>query len=175
VWDVLTNASRVHAEILRQDVRYAVRSLLSARGYAATAVLVAALGIGATTTAFSVADHVLLRPLPFPAPDQLVQMWQDKSRDFSSRLEQSPANFVDWQRLSRSFSGMAAYTTRSTNLVGEGEPERLDIALVTPNLFAVLGTQAVHGRALSSVDDSSSAMRSGVRSSPPIPGCSDGC
>ena len=70
--DITTNASRVHVDQLATDARGAVRALARARGFAFTAIVVAALGTGATTTAFSVADHVLVRPLPFPESDRLV-------------------------------------------------------------------------------------------------------
>ena len=68
---------RVHADILRQDLRYSAAALGRAPGFALTVVLVAALGVGATTAAFSITDHVLVRPLPFPEPERLVQLWQD--------------------------------------------------------------------------------------------------
>ena len=151
--DVIVNAARIHLDLLTQDVKHATRSLLRDRSFAVTAILVASLGIGATTAAFSMADHVLLRPLPFPESDRLVQMWQDKTRAGAPRLEQSPSNYLDWQRLATSFEGMAAYTSRSLNLVGQGEPERLDVGLVTPELFNVLGVHAAQGRALSALDD----------------------
>ena len=70
---------RVHLDILRQDLRYVRRSLGRAPGFALTVVVVAALGVGATTAAFSITDHVLVRPLPFPAADRLVQLWQAQS------------------------------------------------------------------------------------------------
>lgn len=155
VADVVGNAARAHLDILVQDVRHAARSLLRARGFAVTAVLVASLGIGATTAAFSIADHVLLRPLPFPESNRLVQLWQDKTSSGASRLEQSPSNYLDWKRLATSFESMAAYATRSMNMVGLGEPERLDVALVTPDLFGVLRAPAAHGRTLGSMDTAS--------------------
>src|SRR5687768_3639503 len=74
--DVVPNAIAAHADILRQDLRYTSRSLRRAPGFALTAILVVALGIGANTAAFSLADFVLLRPLPFPEPDRLVRIWQ---------------------------------------------------------------------------------------------------
>src|SRR5689334_22443404 len=70
--DVIANAFRVHADILHQDLKYALRSLRRTPGFTVTAIIVAALGIGATTATFSIADHVLLRPLPFRGADRLV-------------------------------------------------------------------------------------------------------
>jgi putative ABC transport system permease protein len=77
--DTVVNAARVHADILKQDLRYTVRSLMRTPGFAATAVLVAALGIGATTGAFSLADFVLVRPLPYPQADRLLKIWHDQT------------------------------------------------------------------------------------------------
>jgi putative ABC transport system permease protein len=164
VLDVIRNAAQVHWDLLVQDVRYTGRSLSRARGFAITAVLVAALGIGATTAAFSIADHVLLRPLPFPEPHRLVKLWQDQSSRGYGRMELSPANFADWKQLAQSFDGMAAYTLRSANLLGQGDPERLDGAAVTSDMFRVLRVQAAIGRALTSADDLENAMRTVVLS-----------
>jgi putative ABC transport system permease protein len=162
--DVFWNAAQVHWELLVQDLRYSLRSLAQARGFALTAILVAALGIGATTVAFSITDHVLLRPLPFPASDRLVRLWQDQTFRGYPRIELSPSNFLDWKRLATSFDGMSAYTPYSANLVGEGDPERLDGALVSSDVFNVLRVQAALGRALTSADDLESSQRSVVLS-----------
>lgn len=162
--DVIGNAARVHADLLRQDIRYALRTLSRAKGFAITAILVAAVGIGATTASFSVADHVLLRPLPFPESDRLVRMWQDQTFRGYPRMELSPSNFLDWKQAATTVSGMAAYTTRSTNLVGQGEPERLEGAVVSGDLFAVLGVQALLGRALVSADDDPRSPQTAVLS-----------
>ena len=120
--DVTSCAARVHLDILRQDLRYVRRSLGHAPGFALTVVVVAALGVGATTAAFSITDHVLVRPLPFPGADRLVQLWQDQGPLAGSRVELSPANFRDWQRMSTSFEALGAFNRGSDNLVGEGEP-----------------------------------------------------
>ena len=103
-----------------------MRSLGRSRGFAAAAIVVSALGIGATTATFSLTDHVLLRPLPFPEPDRLVQLWQTQLAKGYGRVELSPANYRDWKRASSSFEAMGAMLTFSTNLVGEGDPERLE-------------------------------------------------
>jgi putative ABC transport system permease protein len=129
------------------------RSLARAKGFALTATLVAALGIGATTAAFSIADHVLVRPLPFPRSDRLVRLWQDQTFRGYPQMELSPSNFVDWRKMATSFDAMSAYTTSEGNLVGQGDPERVSGALVTSELFRVLGVHAAVGRTLTSVDD----------------------
>jgi hypothetical protein len=108
VFDVLPNAARAHLDILRQDLRHTARSLSRAPGFAATAIVVAALGVGATTATFSILDHALLRPLPFPEPDRLVRLWQDQSFRGYTQMEVSPPNFRDWQRMSKSFESMGA-------------------------------------------------------------------
>jgi predicted permease len=148
--DALRNAPAIHVDILRQDTRFALRSLMRAPGLGITVILVAALGIGATTTAFSIADHVLIRPLPFRDADQLVKVWQ--SPPGGGRLEASPAHFRDWQR-ARSFAAIAAYDPNQANLVGGGEPLRLDGARVSGELFPLLGVPPLIGRTLGRDDD----------------------
>jgi putative ABC transport system permease protein len=150
--DVVTNAIRVHLDHLRVDLVAAFRALHHARGFAVTAILVAALGTGAALTTFSVADHVLVRPLPFPQSDHLVMAWQDQSARGYSRMELSVGNYMDWKARSRSFDGFAAFTSNPVNLVGHGSPERLDATFVTPDVFATLGVQAAAGRSLVAAD-----------------------
>ncbi|HEY6548552.1 MAG TPA: ABC transporter permease, partial [Vicinamibacteria bacterium] len=122
-------------------------------GFAATVVVVAALGVGATTAAFSITDHVLIRPLPFPEAHRLVQLWQNQTGRGYTRVELSPANYRDWKRLSSSFEAMGALRHLSANLVGEGEPERLDGASVTSDVFPLLGAKAFRGRVFAPEDD----------------------
>jgi putative ABC transport system permease protein len=148
--DVVPNAFLVHLDLLRQDLRHAARSLARAPGFALTVVLVVALGVGANTAAFSLADFVLLRPLPFPEADRLVKLWQ--AVPGYGRMELSPANYRDWRAAARSFDGMAAYANREVNLTGAAEPERLEIARATPELFGLLGVPAVTGRLISPAD-----------------------
>lgn len=146
--DTIANAARVHGDITRQDLRYALRSLGRSPGFTATAILVAALGIGATTATFSVADHVLLRPLPFSQPDRLVKLWQTQASRGYSRLEPSPPNYLDWQRMATSFEGIAAYRGTAATLLGNGEPERITGQRVTGGAFTLLGRSAALGRTL---------------------------
>ncbi|MET0620571.1 MAG: ABC transporter permease, partial [Thermoanaerobaculia bacterium] len=153
VFDVLPNALLVHLDILRQDLRHTVRSLSRSSGFALTAILVAALGVGATTATFSILDHALLRPLPFPEPDRLVRLWQDQTFRGYPQMEVSPPNFRDWQRMSRSFEAIGASHGASGNLVGHGEPRRLEGEAVTHELLPLLGTAPALGRLFSAADD----------------------
>src|SRR5438128_1820929 len=94
---------------LREDLRYAWRTLRRSPGFTLTAVTVIALGIAATTAAFTVLDHVLLRPLPFPGPDRLVRIYQTVPAMNVSRVEASPPNFDDWRSQSTSFTAVASF------------------------------------------------------------------
>ena len=162
--DTLVNAAIVHGRVLAQDLRYTFRSLLIARGFALTAILVAALGIGATTAAFSLADHVLVRPLPYPHADRLMKIWHDRTSRGYPRLEPSPGNYVDWKAASTQFEVMAAYAGYTAAFVGTGEPARVDGAQVEPDLFRVLSARAVFGRTLTEADMDPAAPRTIVLS-----------
>jgi predicted permease len=157
VLDVLPNALRAHGDILRQDLRYTGRTLRRSPGFAVTAVLVAGLGIGAATAAFSITDHVLIRPLPFPESNRLLALWEDQPLRGISENELSPGNLRDWRRLATSFEAMGAYRDSSVNLVGAGEPERLDDAVATPELFTALRARPALGRLFTEADDRSGA------------------
>jgi putative ABC transport system permease protein len=152
-FDLLLTAIATHWDILLQDLRYTVRTLLRSVGFTITAVLVAALGIGATTAAFSLIDHVLIRPLPFPDADRLVKLYEDQSPVSWKEIEPSPANYRDWKRLSKSFEGMAAYRGLSVNMVGQGNPEQVEGAVVNANVFPMLGAQPSLGRIFAQEDD----------------------
>ncbi|HKJ91745.1 MAG TPA: ABC transporter permease [Longimicrobiales bacterium] len=144
VFDVAINAPAVHWEILRQDLRYARRALARARGFAVTAILVTALGVGANTAAFSVADFVLVRPLPFSHPDRLVRVWEQTPG--YTRMELSPANYRDLKAMTSSFQALGVYNDRPVNLVGGGPPRRVDRTLVSPELLDLLGVPPLLGR-----------------------------
>jgi putative ABC transport system permease protein len=148
--DVVPNALAVHWDILRQDLRCVLRAIHQSPGFAITAVLVVALGVGANTAAFSVADFVLIRPLPFQRPDRLMKLWE-KTPGYRE-MELSPGNYRDWKVSTKSFASMAAYTDMEVNLTGSGEPQRLNRALVTSDLFSVLGVRPLIGRAFNAAD-----------------------
>ena len=150
--DVVSNAARVHLDILRQDLKYAARSLRRTPGFAITAILVAALGIGATTATFSIADHVLLRPLPFSEPGRLVKLWEDHAALGYPRMEPSPPTYLDWQRLATVFDRLEAYTGGGATLVTGGEPIRISGGAVRGGVFQMLGRPASRGRVLTESD-----------------------
>src|ERR1700704_737649 len=108
------NAPAAQWDILKQDLRYTVRTLNRARGFSLTVILVAALGVGANTAAFSVADFVLLRPLPFPDADSLVRLCEGprKGGGWGCMNQLSPANYRDLKAMSASFDDMGAFAAQ---------------------------------------------------------------
>ena len=138
---------------LTQDLRYAARMLMRTPAFTAIAVLALALGIGANTAIFSVVNTVLLQPLPFKNPNQLVIIWENATHLGFPKNTPSPANFIDWRQQSTLFTGMAAMAQKNFNLTGVGEPERLDGRRVSANLFDLLGVQPRLGRAFLPEED----------------------
>ncbi|MGB7665818.1 MAG: ABC transporter permease [Candidatus Acidiferrales bacterium] len=134
-----------------QDVRYALRMLAKSPGFMAIAVLTLALGIGANTALFSVVNGVLLNPLPYPQPQQLVALYS-RTTTFSESSISYP-NFLDWQRDNRSFAALAAYRGDEFNMTGSGEPERLRTEMVSADFFQILGVQPAIGRLFNAQDD----------------------
>ena len=148
VADVVPNALLAHGAILLHDLRYAARTLKRSRGFALTVVLVTALGVGANTATFSVADLVLLRPLPFPDPNSLVRLCEGprEGGGWGCMNELSPANFRDVAMMSRSTWGWGVFTGNAVNLVGTGEPTRIRAESVSPAVLPLLGVPPVRGR-----------------------------
>jgi len=157
VGDTFVNAARVHLDVLAQDLRYTARTLRRAPGFTVTAVVVAALGIAATTAAFSLVDHVLLRPLPFKDPDRLVRLYQDQSSRGYPRMELSPPNYRDWRRMATSFESMGAYTPTSATLVTGDDPERLEGLQATFEVLPMLGIAPAIGRFFTEQEDQDGA------------------
>ena len=126
------------------DARRGARSLLRAPGLLATTVLVLGLGIGTSAALFSVVDAVLLRPLPFAEPDRRVMVW---SRWVGfDKTWVGEAELLDYRRHVRSFAQVAAWASGQANLTGDGEPVRVGVAQVTPNLLSTLGSATLIGR-----------------------------
>lgn len=133
-------------EAFFQDMRYALRMLRKNQGFAAVAVLTLALGIGANTAIFSVVYAVLLKPLPFPNPSQLVFLSEAKPEAGVSSVGASYDDFTELRAQSKTFSGFTGITTHELTLTGRGDPTVADIAGITPELFDVLGTRPLLGR-----------------------------
>jgi predicted permease len=138
---------------LRQDLRYGLRMLLKNPGFTAIAVLALALGISANSAIFSVVNALLLRPLPYKNPGQLVVIWENATHLGFPKNTPSPANFLDWQKQNTLFEGMGAFAERTFNLTGVGEPERLDGRRVSANLFDLLGVKPIIGRTFVAEED----------------------
>jgi len=113
------------------DLRVALRQLAARPGFTVIAVATLALGIGATTTIFSVVDHLLFRTLPFPDADRVVTIWQTNAREGIERDDVAPGNYLDWTERSRSFAAMGAAEPYSMDLTGDGPPEVVLTNLVT--------------------------------------------
>jgi putative ABC transport system permease protein len=152
--EVTWNAAWVHADILRQDLGYTARVLRRSPGFAITATVIVALGIGATTAAFSVTDFVLLRPLPFAEPDRLVNIWE---RTPQYRNELSPPNYRDWTQAATAFERSGMWHSAMATLAGVGDPVRVEGASLSSDLLPTLGVSPMIGRAFTGSDDADGA------------------
>ena len=148
-------------ETLLQDLRFGARLLAKNPGFTCVAVLTLALGIGANTAIFSVVQGVLLQPPPFPHAEQLVMVWEDVHLPNYQNDQNTPApgNFADWKERNSAFSGMAAIGYRSWNLSGDGEPLRIEGEAFSSDIFSVLQTYPILGRAFTAADDGPGAAR----------------
>jgi predicted permease len=148
-------------EDLVRDVRHMGRGLRRSPGFSIAVVLTLALGIGGNTAIFSVVDQLLLRPLPYPDGDQLLRIYESFGPARESvaatrtvaAADVSPANWLDWQRESRTIGALAAWQTFQVTLTGVGEPTRLKVQLVSSEFFPLLGVQPLLGRTVSFDDD----------------------
>ena len=131
---------------LIHDLRYGARMLMKKPGFTLIGVLTLALGIGANTTIFSVVNAVLLRPLPYQNPEQLVMIWGKLPAYVPGNIGASAAEFTDYRDQNPVFSSIATYTSSSFNLTGAGEPERIVGTLASASLFPLLNVQPALGR-----------------------------
>jgi predicted permease len=136
---------------LLHDLRYAIRALLKSPGFAATAVLTLALGIGANTALFSVVNGVLLSPLAYPDAGQVTAIYEDAPGFDKAPI--SYLNFLDWQRQSQTFSSMAIYRNQDYNFTGAEQAEHLSGNMVSADFFRTLGQSPVIGRDFAAADD----------------------
>ncbi len=144
-------------ETTLQDIRYGLRQLRRSPGFTAVAILTLALGIGANTAIFGVVNSVLLRPLPYFHPERLVSVMSVQVPHMRGR-EASYPDFLDWRARNQVFDQMAVYRTENFTLIGGGEPEHLPGAVVSADLFSLLGVTPVLGRSFLPEDDMPGAV-----------------
>jgi putative ABC transport system permease protein len=137
-------------EYLFEDFRVGMRMLRQNPGFATLAVLTLAIGIGANTAIFGLANAAFFRPLPYPNADRLAFLWQNNQRTGETEGLVSYPNYADWRSQSHIFADMAFFMSGKSILSGSGDPERTPVALVSTNLFSVLGVNPVIGRSFSS-------------------------
>jgi putative ABC transport system permease protein len=132
-------------ETLLQDLRFAARMLRKNPGFATVAIVTLALGIGASTAIFSVVDAVLLRPLPYRNPEQIVRVWEQAPD--GHRMNLADPNFDDFLTQNNTFGTMAVYGFGLSSISGGSEPVRVNIAVVSSDFFKALGVEPFRGRA----------------------------
>ncbi len=158
VREQLWNSNSIVAfEKLLRDIRYAFRTLLRSPGYTLMAVLTLGLGIGANTAIFTVINGVLLRPLPYAQPDQVVHLQQTASRIGPDPIGFSVQEVRDYREQSRDFSDLAEYHSMTFNLLGTKVPERVVTGVVSANYFNVLGVKPALGRLITPADETLTA------------------
>ena len=151
-------------EVFGRDLRYAARTLLRTPGFAAVAILVMAIGIGASVSLFTVIHSVLLRPLPFPHPDRLVAIYSQDA--VWSHNTVAPGDFYDWQNASHGYEQMAIWRWTGFNMSSSAGqlPEFLNAGTCSWKLFSTLGVSAVLGRSFTPTDDNPGAARTAILS-----------
>src|SRR2546422_10065308 len=140
-------------ETLIKDIRYGIRSLAGRPAFTLISVVTLALGIGASTSIFSVVHAVLLRSLPYGNADRLVMVWENnRRRDPNQQNVINLGNFFDWKEQNHVFEDMATFIDRNAKLTGDGEPAEIPTQIATPNFFSVLGVNAIMGRTFTADD-----------------------
>src|ERR1041384_6219321 len=140
-------------DALLRDIQYSFRRLRKSPAFTTIVVLTLALGIGANTAIFSVVNTVLLRPLPYRAPDRLVSVEPFYPSPNNMEAPVSARGFRDYRDKTKSFESFAVETGFGANLTGTGDPERVPGSRVSGDWFHVLGVNPILGRAISRDDD----------------------
>src|ERR1700675_1851961 len=129
-----------------REFRLAFRSLLKTPGFTRVAVIPVALAIAANTAVFSLVNALLIRPLPFKAPQDLVLLFEKFAAQGLDQIPVSAPEYLDWEKQTRSYERLAAFNFADFNLTGGDIPERIQGAVVTPSLFPLLGVAPIKGR-----------------------------
>src|SRR5690348_6307590 len=139
---------------LLQDIAYAFRILRKAPAFTAIAILTLGLGIGANTAIFSYVDAWIIKPIPYPHPEQLMVLQaHNTKKGWTQDQVSSTADFFDLQKQSKSFEQVAAWSSMSLNLTGDGPPALVDAGQVSWNFFDTLDVKPLMGRAFIAGDD----------------------
>jgi len=149
-------------ETIWQDFRFGVRMLRKNVGFTFIALITLALGIGANTAIFSVVNAVLLRPLPFKEPGQLVSVWERRTNSGTANLPISAHEYVAWKEQAPSFESLALLQQDGLNLTGRGDPLNVRAAHVTAEFFSVLGVAPLLGKTFAPGDDKSGGAKVAV-------------
>jgi putative ABC transport system permease protein len=155
---IFRTAPREHWEILKQDISYALRMLQKSPGFAITAILTLALGIGANTAIFSVVNSVLLRPLPYPQSQQLIFVREKALKVGADHVAFSVPDIEDFRARNHTLAAMAEYHGMSFTLFGHGDPERVRTGVVSANFFDMFGIQPLLGRTFEPADEVPGAL-----------------
>jgi putative ABC transport system permease protein len=147
---------------LRQDLRYAVRTLVRAPGFTLLAILTIGIGVGANAAIFSVVNATLLRPLPFPRDRDLVLVSMSNRQTGQSLNDANAGTFLDWRARNHSFTGLAGFREASVTFSSGDRPERLSAAMVNANFFDVLQVRPALGRSFTPADEMHGADRVAV-------------
>jgi putative ABC transport system permease protein len=160
--DLAMVAFKERLSMFLQDLRFAFRTLWRSPGFSVVAVATIALGIGATTTIFSVVHGVLLKPVPFRDPDRLAMVYLNASERGVPRAHFSMADYIDWRTHDKAFERAAAFGARGQHFTinGQGEPEQIPGMYATSSFFAILGVRPVLGRVFEPGDDEPGRTRS---------------
>ena len=154
--DSIVRAPREHFDVLRQDVKYAFRSLRRARAFTITAIATLALGVGANTAIFSVVHAVALRPLPYEASDRLIRIWERHVELAPEGFAVSLPNYASWRERAQSME-VVGWRAGSVTLRGKGDPVRVPSVTIAPDYFRVLAVKPIIGRVLVPEDERPSA------------------
>ena len=131
---------------LRQDILFGIRMLMKNRLASLVCIVALALGIGANTVMFSMAEAFLLHPVPFENADQIVALVDARPHQGIDVNCVAPATYFDWKKQARSFEQLAAYAWQEINLTGDREPQKVQAFGVTANLFRTIGVNPEKGR-----------------------------
>lgn len=152
IGDVIVNASRVHFEMLWQDVRYGLRTMRKELSFSLTAIATLALGIGSATAMYSLLHAVLIRPLPFAEPDRVVRILDTNSARNISGFASSTPNFQSWRERATTLESMAAFTGEDLTLSDNQNPERARGLMVLGPFWSVAGQRLLAGRVFDAGD-----------------------